>query len=188
MTSERWWIGKYLVGSVCRIFISFEGLRKTTKISVRIASLRGRESKAGPRQYEVVVLTTRPWRSVSPQLLQPEQLVGQSAPLNYWLSSKYATFHIGPLWHDKSHYVFPSREFKVYIYILRCRSVLLLNIWLFNVAQCRLARLSLLIAINCRSRLTVWNMTSHIFSLISTKSLRVSCAIYELSYARYNSS
>jgi hypothetical protein len=39
-----------------------EGLRKTTKTSIIIASRRGPESSPGPPEYEAVVLTTRPRR------------------------------------------------------------------------------------------------------------------------------
>jgi hypothetical protein len=44
--------------------IRLEGLRKITKISIRIAGHRGLESKPGPPKYELGVLTTRPRRSV----------------------------------------------------------------------------------------------------------------------------
>jgi hypothetical protein len=44
--------------------IRLEGLRKTTKTSIRTAVCRGRESKAGPPEYEVGVLSTRPRLSV----------------------------------------------------------------------------------------------------------------------------
>jgi hypothetical protein len=44
--------------------IYLEGLRETTKTSMRIAGLRGRESNPRRTEYEVGVLTTRPRRSI----------------------------------------------------------------------------------------------------------------------------
>jgi hypothetical protein len=43
---------------------SLEGLRKTTKTSIRIAGRRGGESNTGPLEYEVGMLNARPRRSV----------------------------------------------------------------------------------------------------------------------------
>jgi hypothetical protein len=68
--SERWWVGKDLVGSGRGLILGYypvirlEGLRKTTKISIRIAGHRGREFNPGPPECVSGVLTTRPRRSV----------------------------------------------------------------------------------------------------------------------------
>jgi hypothetical protein len=43
---------------------NLEGLKKTTKTSIRVAGRRGPESNPGPPEYEVGVLTTRPRRAV----------------------------------------------------------------------------------------------------------------------------
>jgi hypothetical protein len=52
--------------------IRLEGLRKTTKNSIRIAGYRGQDLKPGPPEYEAAVLTTRSRHSVR---LTPTRLV-----------------------------------------------------------------------------------------------------------------
>jgi hypothetical protein len=66
----KWWIWKDLVGSgrglILRYYpgIHLEGLRKTTKNSIRMAGLRGRDLDPGPPEYEAGVLMTWPRPSV----------------------------------------------------------------------------------------------------------------------------
>jgi len=50
---RSWPILRYYPG------IRLEGLRKTTKTSIRIAGRRGRDSNPGPPEYEAGVLTTK---------------------------------------------------------------------------------------------------------------------------------
>jgi hypothetical protein len=56
-----WWIGKDFSGSgrslILRYYpgIRLEGLRNTTKTSIRVAGLRVRDSNPGPPEYELVV-------------------------------------------------------------------------------------------------------------------------------------
>jgi hypothetical protein len=56
--SGRGLISRYYPG------IRLEGLRKTTKISIRIAGRQDREPNPGPPEYEAGVLATRSRRSV----------------------------------------------------------------------------------------------------------------------------
>jgi hypothetical protein len=61
--SECWWIGKDLVGSGCGLIlrcdpvISLDGLRKTTKNSIRIAGRQSWNLNPGPPEYDAVFYT-----------------------------------------------------------------------------------------------------------------------------------
>jgi hypothetical protein len=93
MISERWWIGKDLVGSgrgiILRHYpgIRLDGLRKTTNSSITITSCRGRESNPEPPEYEVAALIIRPRRSVqkncgTTNLIRLRPLLYLSFPMN----------------------------------------------------------------------------------------------------------
>jgi hypothetical protein len=59
-----------MVASGCALILRYypgirlDGLRKTTKTSIRIGGRRGRDLNPGPPEYEAGVLPTRPLRYV----------------------------------------------------------------------------------------------------------------------------
>jgi hypothetical protein len=80
---SKCWIKKDLVrsghGLILRYYlgICLEGRRKTPKTSIRITGRRGRKSNPWTPEFEVGVLTTRPWRMVV-------WFRGEGAIFSYW--------------------------------------------------------------------------------------------------------